>query len=200
MKTLNCGRYICSTVFWPSKEEIVSYTAVIYRDAQNICWHLCMVLLLAENKHKEMTDKPKGGHVVFAWMCVNEISQYPSAVTMSGWLRINRGVVFYRLFWGKFSLGQLGLTLSIAVVDSNWLQHRIMTQRKKASCLFLGELRKKLVKLIVKKKETKTIHWTKHSLTIAQMQIMVIEKRCSVGTIYELNISENPIEFCVLVL
>ena len=109
MKTLNCWRYICSTVFWPSKEEIVSYTAVIYRDAQSICWHLCMVLLLAENKHKEMTDKPKGGHVVFAWMCINEISQYPSAVTMSGWLRINREVVFYRLFWGKFSLGQLGL-------------------------------------------------------------------------------------------
>lgn len=29
---------------------------------------------------------------------------------------------------------------------------------------------------------------------------MFIEQQCSVGTIYELNISENPIEFCVLIL
>lgn len=51
------------------------------------------------------------------------------------------------------------MTFSITVVESNWLQQGIKTQRKKASYLFLGELRKKLVELrIVKKKETKTIH------------------------------------------
>lgn len=64
--------------------------------------------------------------------------------------------------------------------------------------MFLGELRKKLVRVrIVKKKETKVLHRPKSSRAVAQMRVRFTESRCSVGTIYELNISENPIEFCV---
>lgn len=46
---------------------MVPYTAVIHRDAQNICWNLCEVLLLAKNQHKEKTDSPKG-----AMLCLPE--------------------------------------------------------------------------------------------------------------------------------